>query len=123
LFDRPGIQVVDQQAHANAAARGVAQLAQKQCADLVVADQVVLRVDRALGAARDRDARIECSLALGQQPERGVARLARTQHAARHLSQRRVGRWRERLRGWAGFMRGQRRTTRRQRQQRGDKQR
>ena len=60
-------QVVEQDAHAHATRGGVAQLAQELQARRVVRDQVVLRVERLLCEARQRDARVERLVTGGQQ--------------------------------------------------------
>ena len=63
------IEVVDQQPHAHAAQRGVAQVAQQQAPGLVVVDVVVLKVQRVLRPARELDPRVERIEAVGHQPE------------------------------------------------------
>ncbi len=61
-----GVEIVDQQAHAHAARRRVAQLAQEAVADRIAVHLVVLRIDRSHGAARQRQARVERIVAGGQ---------------------------------------------------------
>ena len=72
-----GVQVVDQQAHADAAHAGVAQRAQHVAAGPVVVDLVVLDVERALRAARELDPRGERVLARRHEPEAGQLAVGR----------------------------------------------
>ncbi len=53
------VEVVDEQAHAHAAHRGVAHVAQQQVTGLVVLDQVVLDVERVRRALGELDPRVE----------------------------------------------------------------
>ena len=72
-----GVQIVHQHAHAHAAVRGVADVLQQGARGLVLADDVILDVERALGMIGERDQAVEGLIARGQQPDAGeVARLA-----------------------------------------------
>ncbi len=64
-----GVQIVEQQAHAHAAQRRVAQRAQQVAAGAVVVDLVVLHVERALGALHQFQPRLQRELAGRHQAE------------------------------------------------------
>ena len=87
-----GVQVVEDQAHAHAAQRGVAQRAQQVAAGLVVVDLVVLDVERAFGAARQFQPRLQRVLAGRHQAEAallGVLRRGLGDAAERRFERRR----------------------------------
>jgi hypothetical protein len=76
LVAADGIQIVDDEAHAHAADRGVAHVAQQQVAGLVVVDLVVLDVERARGALGELDPGVERVEPGGHQPKPGQALVA-----------------------------------------------
>ena len=86
-----GVEIVDEQAHAHAARRGVAQLTQELLADIVVLHEVVLRIDRLLGTPDQRHTRAESRLALGQKAETREAARVRGCCAIEDARQARVG--------------------------------
>ncbi len=72
-----GVQIVDQQAHAHAAIRGAADVLEQVARRLVLPNDVVLDVERALGVIGERDQAVEGLIARGQQADAGeVASLA-----------------------------------------------
>jgi hypothetical protein len=116
-----GEQVVDQQAHAHATLRGVAQLAKKLPARGVVGHHVVLRVDGVDRGLCERHARVEGLVAVRQQPharDRGVRCIrcdGRRQRRRRDAPERTVTGLGPRLRRHPVHLRRQRRATRQQR--------
>ncbi len=71
-----GVEVVDEHAHAHAAIRGAAHVLQQNSRGLVLVNDVVLNVERALGAVGERDQAVEGLLSRGEQPDAGqVARI------------------------------------------------
>ena len=92
------VEVVHEQSHPHAAHGGVTQFTQELPADVVVLDHVVLRVNRLLRAPRQRHARVERSLAVGQQAKPREVTLAGWCRRSRDASQARVSDIRERMR-------------------------
>ena len=86
-----GVEVIDQQAHAHAALRGVAQLAQHLAAYGVVGQLIDLEVDRGPGQADQAQAGIERHPAVGEAQHAGRAMAPFTfERPRRNGAQRRV---------------------------------
>ena len=87
-------ELVDQQAHLHAAARGGQQLLQHQVAGIVLVEDVGLQIDRALRAADQVQPRQQCVLAVFEQQRvmtRGLGRAAREGVHAQFAQGRRRG--------------------------------
>ncbi len=102
-----GVEIVDEQAHANAASGGIGERAQEAQADAVLLQLVVLDVERALGATRQRQARIEGEVAGRQEAKARFARAGAGEARRRELAEGRV----------AGVGQGRARRSRRWRRQ------
>ena len=85
------VEIVDEQAHAHAALRGVAHIAQQQVPGLVVVDMVVLQVERPRGAPGEFDPRVERIRAQWQQPEAGQSGFGQRRLRDAHERARRGG--------------------------------
>ena len=85
-----GVEIVDQQAHANATRGGVAQFAQEQRAGGVAGEVVGLHVQRTLGAADQRDAAGQRLVAIGNQAQAGLLGVGGRHRGGGGLGQRRL---------------------------------